>query len=157
MYVRVAQAAASSCTRAQESRPEPPPPPKRPPWETAFDALHDLRHSGLLDEQRYAEFYDRASDVVRRYLGDLYGYDGLESTTREALAALRRISMPMEVWVAVQEFMQDADLVKFARRTPTEAECRSVLDRAEAMVTRTRPVEPPPGVAVPPPATGGEA
>lgn len=146
----------------------PPPPPKRPPWETAFEALHDLRVSGLLGEQRYGEFYDRASDVVRRYLGDVYGYDGLESTTREALAALRRISMPMDVWVSIQEFMQDADLVKFARRTPTEAECESVLERAEQLVTRTRPATPPPGapiVAAPsgppappaPPAAGGPA
>ncbi|HET9933471.1 MAG TPA: hypothetical protein VFQ35_22355, partial [Polyangiaceae bacterium] len=108
----------------------PPPPPKRPPWETAFEALHDLRLSGLLSEQRYGEFYDRASDVVRRYLGDVYGYDGLESTTREALAALRRISMPMDVWVSIQEFMQDADLVKFARNDPTEAQCASALTRA---------------------------
>jgi len=138
----------------------PPPPPKRPPWETAFEALHDLRHSGLLDEQRFAEFYDRASDVLRRYLGDVYGYDGLESTTREALAALRRISMPVDVWVSVQEFMQDADLVKFARRTPTEAECVGVLERAELLVTRTRPSEPtqsPAPTATPPEASAGAA
>jgi hypothetical protein len=37
--------------------------------------------------------------------------------------------------------MQDADLVKFARRTPTEAECMGVLERAELLVTRTRPSE----------------
>jgi hypothetical protein len=135
----------------------PPPPPKRPAWETAFESLHDLRHSGLLNEQRFAEFYDRVSDVVRRYLGDVYGYDGLESTTREALAALRRVSMPLETWVAIQEFMQDADLVKFARRTPTEAECVSVLERAEQLVTRTRPAEAPVAAAAPPaaPVAGG--
>ncbi|MFZ5892237.1 MAG: hypothetical protein ACOY0T_14360 [Myxococcota bacterium] len=137
----------------------PPPPPKRPPWETAFEALHDLRHSGLLNEARFAEFYDRVSDVVRRYLGDVYGYDGLESTTREALSALRRVSLPVETWIAVQEFMQDADLVKFARRTPTEAECLSVLERAEQLVTRTRPVEAPVVAPVEPaaPAAGGAA
>lgn len=129
----------------------PPPPPKRPPWETAFEALHDLRVSGLLSEQRFGEFYDRASDVVRRYLGDVYGYDGLESTTREALGALRRVALPMDVWISIQEFMQDADLVKFARRTPTEAECHSVLERAEQLVTRTRPATPPPGVPAEPP------
>jgi hypothetical protein len=123
-------------------RPVPPPPPARPAWDVALEALFDLRHSGLLSEQRYAEYYDRVSDTVRRYLGDRYGYDGLESTTREALAALRRVSMPMEVWVFVQEFMQEADLVKFARRTPTEAECASVLERAQSIVQQTRPLEP---------------
>jgi hypothetical protein len=133
-------------------KPLPPPVPSRPAWEVALESLHDLRHSGLLDEQRFAEFYDRASDVLRKYLGDHFGYDGLESTTREALTALRRIAMPLDVWVSVQEFMQDADLVKFARRTPTEAECRSVLERAEDLVTKTRPVAPPPLEPPTPPA-----
>jgi hypothetical protein len=109
----------------------------------------------LLAEQRFAEFYDRASDVVRRYLGDRYGYDGLESTTREALTALRKVALPLDVWVAIQEFMQDADLVKFARRTPTEAECARVLERAEALVQKTRPVEPVAPIAPEPPAPAG--
>ncbi|MFO7178345.1 MAG: hypothetical protein DIU78_006575 [Pseudomonadota bacterium] len=122
-------------------RPAPPPPPPRPPWEVAHEALFDLRHSGLLREQRFGEFYDRVSDVLRHYLGQRYGYDGLESTTREALGALRTAGVAMEVWVEIQAFMQEADLVKFARRTPTEAECVFALERAEAIVSRTRPIE----------------
>lgn len=120
-------------------RPQPPPPPPRPPWEVALEGLFDLRHAGLLENQRHAEFYDRVSDVIRRYLGDRYGYDGLESTTREALTALRRVSIPLDVFVQIQQFMQDADLVKFARRAPTEAECTAVLTAAEAIVEATRP------------------
>ena len=122
----------------------PPPPPPRPPWEVAIEGLYDVRHSGLLGEQRFAEFYDRVSDILRRYLGDRYGYDGLESTTREALGALRRVAIPLEVLLKIQEFMQDADLVKFARRTPTEAECASAIERAESLVSQTRPVVAPP-------------
>ena len=117
----------------------PPGPPPRPPWETAIEALFDARHSGLLAEQRWAEFYDRVSDIVRRYLGERFGYDGLESTTREAVAVLRQVQMPVDVWMQIQQFMQEADLVKFAKRTPTEVECLGVLDHAEAIVSRTRP------------------
>jgi hypothetical protein len=135
----------------------PPPVPPRPPWEVAIEGLYDTRHSGLLGEQRYAEFYDRVSDIVRRYLGDRYGYDGLESTTREALGQLRRVSIPLEVLLQIQEFMQDSDLVKFARRAPTEAECASAIERAEAIVSRTRPAEAPSLVAAPEPAPGGAA
>jgi hypothetical protein len=51
-------------------KPVPPPPPPRPPWEVALESLHDLRHAGLTREGRYAEHFDRVSDVVRRYLGD---------------------------------------------------------------------------------------
>jgi hypothetical protein len=117
----------------------PPGPPPRPPWETAIEALFDARHSGLLAEQRWSEFYDRVSDIVRRYLGERFGYDGLESTTREAVAVLREAELPVDVWLQIQQFMQEADLVKFAKRTPTEVECLGVLDHAEAIVSRTRP------------------
>jgi hypothetical protein len=132
----------------------PPPPPPRPPWEVAFEALYDVRHSGLAGEQRFVELYDRTADIVRRYLGDRYGYDGLESTTREALTALRQVGLPMDTWVEIQIFMQDADLVKFARRAPTEAEFTAALERAEKIVARTRPDEShafPPAAAAPAP------
>ena len=67
----------------------PPPPPPRPPWEVALEELFDLEHAGLVKSERFAEHFDRVSDCVRKYLGDRYGFDGLESTTRETLAVLR--------------------------------------------------------------------
>jgi len=115
----------------------PPPPPPRPPWEVALEALHDLRHAGLMREGRFAEHFDRVSDVLRRYLGDRYGYDGLESTTREALVSLREVQPVITDLDRVETFMRDADLVKFARLTPSEGECMDLLARAEDIVTRT--------------------
>jgi hypothetical protein len=115
----------------------PPPPPPRPPWDVALEALHDIRHAGLTGEGRFAEVFDRVSDVLRRYLGDRYGYDGLESTTREALGALRQVSPELEDLNGIETFMRDADLVKFARLTPSEGECLDLLARAEIIVTRT--------------------
>ena len=49
-----------------------------------------MRHAGLLETQRFADFFDRVNDAVREYLGARFGFDGLESTTDETLAALRR-------------------------------------------------------------------
>ena len=45
--------------------------------------LDEVRHAGLLDAQRYAEYFDRVSDAVRGYLGARFGFDGLESTSDE--------------------------------------------------------------------------
>ncbi len=115
----------------------PPPPPPRPPWDVALEALHDIRHAGLTREGRFAEVFDRVSDVLRRYLGDRYGYDGLESTTREALVSLRQTSPVIEDLGGIETFMRDADLVKFARLTPSEGECLDLMARAENIVTRT--------------------
>ena len=124
----------------------PPPPPPRPPWDVALEALHDIRHAGLTGEGRFAEVFDRVSDVLRRYLGDRYGYDGLESTTREALGSLRQVTPPIEDLSGIETFMRDADLVKFARLTPSEGECLDLMARAENIVTRTivvAAIEPP--------------
>jgi len=118
----------------------------------ALEALHDIRHAGLTREGRFAEVFDRVSDVVRRYLGDRYGYDGLESTTREALSSLRETTPQIEDLAGIESFMRDADLVKFARLTPSEGECLDLLARAESIVTRTMLVAP---LAAPPAADAG--
>ena len=138
-------------------RPVPPPPPPRPPWEVALESLHDLRHAGLTREGRFAEHFDRVSDIVRRYLGDRYGFDGLESTTREMLAELRATTPRIAVLDEIERFLRQADLVKFARLTPSEIECSTALADAEQIVERTVPPPMPVGApAAAPPAPGAD-
>jgi hypothetical protein len=137
-------------------RPVPPPPPPRPPWEVALESLHDLRHAGLTREGRFAEHFDRVSDIVRRYLGDRYGFDGLESTTREMLGELRATLPRILVLDEIERFLRQADLVKFARLTPTESECSTALADAEQIVERTVPPPVPVGVPASAPANAPE-
>jgi hypothetical protein len=145
--------------RAWQRRPKPvpPAPPPRPPWEVALEELFDVKIAKLAEQGRFAEHFDRVSDAVRRYLGARYGFDGLETTTREALVALRRVTPRIPVLGEVEEFLQEADLVKFAKLSPAEAECTAALARGEEIVRRTmpqaiaqeRPEPPPPGAAAP--------
>ncbi len=130
-------------------RPLPPPPPPRPPWEVALEALHDVRHAGLTREGRYGEHFDRVSDVLRRYLGDRYGFDGLESTTREMLTELRAATPRIPVLDEIERFLRHADLVKFAQLTPSEPECVTALSEAQLIVERTVPPPTPTGGAAP--------
>jgi hypothetical protein len=122
----------------RRARPAPPPPPPRPPWEIALEELFDVRHAGLIAEGRLAEHFDRVSDAVRKYLGTRFGFDGLESTTREALGVLRRVSPPIPL-EAIENFLRQADLVKFAKITPTAEEGELALVRAEHIVRDTLP------------------
>ena len=121
-------------------KPTPPPPPPRPPWEVALEELFDTRHAGLIKTERYAEHFDRVSDCVRKYLGARFGFDGLESTTREMLAVLRNVKPPIDVLQEIERFLRQADLVKFARLTPTELECEHALLAGEEVVRRTMPL-----------------
>jgi hypothetical protein len=122
-------------------RPKPvaPPPPPRPPWEVAFERLDEVRHAGLLETKRFAEFFDRVNDAVRECLGARFGFDGLESTTDETLVALRRVAHLGLPLPEVAAFLQDCDLVKFADVTPTTDECQRALVDAEKVVRATMP------------------
>lgn len=129
---------------SKRPRPVAPPPPPRPPWEIALERLDEIRHAGLLETKRYAEFFDRVSDAVRAYLGGRYGFDGLESTSDEILAQLRRVprfAIPMP---EITGFLQLCDLVKFADLTPALEECEKSLAEAERIVRATMPAEPAP-------------
>jgi hypothetical protein len=128
-------------------RPEPPAPPPRPPWEVALEELFDVRHAGLVTEGRLAEHFDRVSDIVRKYLGARYGFDGLESTTREILSVLRKASPRPAPLETIETFLHQADLVKFAKTTPTPEDGELALVRAERIVKETLP--PIPGVPEP--------
>jgi hypothetical protein len=120
-------------------RPLPPPPPPRPPWEVALEELFAVRYAGLAKEARYAEHYDRVSDAVRKYLGGRYGFDGLETTTHEMTAILKRVEPPVYELPVILGFLEECDLVKFARFTPSDEDCTRVLDQAEHIVRMTVP------------------
>jgi len=126
-------------------RPVPPPPPPRPPWEVAFEELFAVRHAGLAREARFAEHYDRVSDAVRKYLGGRYGFDGLETTTREMTSILKRVEPPVVELTLMLQFLDECDLVKFARFTPSDEDCTRILDQGEHIVRMTIP----PTVVVP--------
>jgi hypothetical protein len=123
-------------------KPVPPPPPPRPPWEVALERLDETRHAGLLEVGRFGEYFDRVSDAMRTYLGALYGFDGLESTTDEAIAYLKRSSSQRIPLPEVIAFLQECDLVKFANFTPALSDCAKVLEAGEQIVRGTMPRAP---------------
>ena len=121
-------------------RPSVPPPPPRPPWEVALEGLHEVEGASYVQDKRFAEYFDKVSDIVRRYLGDRYGFDGLETTSREMLAHLRARRPFIEVLPEIEVFLGQADLVKFARLTPEQRECVQALEQGKALVARTQPL-----------------
>lgn len=118
-------------------KPKPAPPP-RPAWEVALEALEDIRRARLIESARFGDHFDRVSHVLRRYLGERYGFDALESTTREILDALAQRRVRYEDTVEIRRFLDESDLVKFAKMTPTEAQCHWLWDSAHAVVQSTR-------------------
>lgn len=141
---------------SRRPKPLPPPPPPRPPWEVALEQLDEIRASGLLETERYAELFDRVSDTLRQYLGARYGFDGLESTTSEVLAELAKVHIggfeafddaPAQGeprapgYRAFEAFLGECDLVKFAKVAATREAAAALIERGAELVTKTTPID----------------
>lgn len=118
----------------------PPPPPPRPPWEIALAELAELRGGPLLTADLLAAYIDALSDVARRYLGARFGFDGVESTSPEVRKAMRGVSPPPPVLPDIEVLLDESDLVKFARVSPSLHDCIALTDRVENIVRLTIPV-----------------
>jgi hypothetical protein len=124
----------------RRARPVPPPPPPRPPWVIALEALERVRGQRLIEQGLTSELFDEVSLAVRAYLGLRFGFDGLESTTRELLEHVGRLgpgAPPHELVAEIELLLRRADLVKFANLTPEAAECELALERGERIVRGT--------------------
>jgi hypothetical protein len=126
----------------------PPPPPPTPSWQLALEAIARAKRDLAAGTIETKVYYDRVSDAVRAHLGSTYGFDGLESTTDEILARLRRLPSPSFPFADVERFLGECDLVKFANFTPNAEECDAAAVLSESIVRATshrvalRPFEP---------------
>jgi len=130
-------------------KPEPPPPPARPPWDLALEELEEIRKADYPNHDEPARHVDEVSNALRRYLGGRYraafsslGDAGaLESTTGEIMGALRRVPSTARLQPDVEAVLNEADLVKFAKATPSAEDCSRTLTTAEKIVRTTTPVQ----------------
>ncbi|HVM62037.1 MAG TPA: hypothetical protein VMV72_14340 [Verrucomicrobiae bacterium] len=110
------------------------PPPT--PYEVAIRELRRLREENPPVE----EFYTRLSDIVRQYLEGQMGLRAPERTTEEFLYEVSRDhSLSAEHRELLGAFLQEADLVKFARHQPGAEDRQRALAAAEKFVEDTQP------------------
>ena len=116
--------------------------PARPAHEIALEALDRLRDERFVERGEFEAYYVRLSAVVREYVEARFGVRAPEMTTDEFLAAAQRNrELPGVHRVALQEFLSEADLVKFARHVPSRERAERAWTAARELVETTRPPE----------------
>lgn len=110
-----------------------PTPPPQPANVAALEKLDEAMASTLKPADRYAEIID----VLRWYLGERYGFDGLETTTKEMRRALDGADLGDFSPYQITEQLEDADLVKFARMSPGEGESQGKANFVRDLVEKT--------------------
>lgn len=130
--------------RERAEAPAPAPPP-RAAHEVALEALRELEGSDLVERGEFNAFFTELSFLVRRYLGDRFGFDAVERTLDELDEALQARSTPGLDRRELSALLVEAEQVKFAKYTPRVDDAEAGVERARAMIeaTQLRPPAPP--------------
>lgn len=113
--------------------------PDIPPHVMALLQLDELEAKGLWQKGEVKPFYSEATEIVRRYFELRYGILALEMTTGEVMDQLRKCSLNDDIFLEIERFLSDADLVKFAKYQPIASENENVIPIARKIVETTKP------------------
>jgi hypothetical protein len=113
------------------------------PWERALNNLGGLRKDVAEGQVDLGICFSRLTDIVRLYLEQRFTLKSSKQTTYEFLAELKQPSSPLESSQRdfLKQFMQAADLVKFAKLPPETAQLDDAMDKAETLVKETKQQE----------------
>lgn len=114
-----------------------------PPWQAALLELAGLRQA-LGERAIQAEVcFARLTDIVRGYLEKRFHLRAPQQTTEEFMTDLNRTGSPIheEQRRFLHDFLQAADLVKFAGIPADGVLLEQAIGRAETLVNETKPQE----------------
>lgn len=124
---------------ARSRRPHTPEPIRKKAHEIALADLGRLIADQLIERGAFKPFYQRISNILRRYIEDRYALRAPEQTTEEFLDASRTArcfdSGDLQL---LEEFLTHCDMVKFAEHVPDHTQMTSTLDTVRAFIERTR-------------------
>jgi len=92
--------------------------PELPPYEEAVAALRKLEAQKLWQNGQIKEFHSEITGIIRNFFEREYNFPALESTSTETINDLRNIGVPVSMISCVEEFLSNADMVKFAKFVP---------------------------------------
>ncbi|MDD2890270.1 MAG: BatD family protein [bacterium] len=109
----------------------------RPPYDLAVERLNSLK----LDKNNIKKYYIELSDIIRQYIEGIYNISAPTETTFELYRELRKIKIKYEIIEYIKSFLDNCDMVKFAKYVPSmEIIEKNYLD-AKEILSRTKPEE----------------
>ncbi len=110
-------------------------PPRKTPEEIAHAALASLLAENLPARGLIKEFYLRLTGIVRQYVEDTTGIRAPDQTTEEFLRDIRaRAIFYQDRSLRLADFLESADLVKYAGQQPEDEQIHQAIARAREFV-----------------------
>jgi hypothetical protein len=123
--------------RGEESEPAPEfkSSPFLDPLKELENNLRQLKDVSLDSEEQFKQFYINLGDAIRLYFEQLYHIPALESTSREIIYELDRRAIDQRLVEQTRIVLREADMVKFAKFTPTREQAKGTYKKAEEFLS----------------------
>ncbi|MDH7515671.1 MAG: hypothetical protein QHI48_07350 [Bacteroidota bacterium] len=112
--------------------------PPIPPYEWAMDRLRELEEKQLWRSGRHKDYQTELSYIIRGYIERRYGLSALEQTTDEIMSGLAFVGLDAALLLSLEQVFRIADMTKFARYMPSDAEHLIGMSVARTFLERTR-------------------
>jgi hypothetical protein len=115
-----------------------------PPHELALKKLAVLQQKQLWQQGELKSYYAEITHIIREFLEKRFQIPALESTSHETIQYLRKqTEFPIHLLHGLNEVLQQADMVKFAKGAPADSFHPVAMDRAVLLVNECTPLPTP--------------
>ena len=98
-----------------------------------LEKIKKLKTENYIEKKQYKFFYTYLSEIFRSYLEFRFNISALESTSDDLISELKKIKI-MEEWML--NFIQESDLVKFAKYIPNKNEELLFINHVEDFIKK---------------------
>ncbi len=110
---------------------------KIPAHVRAMSALDNLENEKLWQKGMVKEYHSKITGIIRGYFEERFNLPALELTTSEQLQQLKRVPDAKNILEITNEFLDNADLVKFAKFVPLPSVNETMMKQAKEIVANT--------------------
>jgi len=107
----------------------------------ALRALDKLKSQKLWQQGNVKAYHSEITEIIRRYFEDRYHFNSLEMTTAQSLIVLNRVMDNQKLIDITSKFLENADMVKFAKFKPLPSVNEEMMTQAFEIVDKTKPDE----------------
>lgn len=108
------------------------------PYERALTNLHELEDKKLWQQGMTKEYHTEVTGIIRDYFEERFHFQALEMTTPEIMDSIKSRDVKVEVIAKTEEFLANADMVKFAKFQPMPTVNEEMMKEAYFIVDYTK-------------------
>ncbi|MCF8259575.1 MAG: hypothetical protein K9J12_02285 [Melioribacteraceae bacterium] len=112
-----------------------------PPHKIAIKELSELEGEKLWQRGEVKEYHSRITYIVRKYFENRFNFFALEQTSAEILGVMKNISETGIIHDSTKQFLENADMVKFAKFQPMPTVNEEMMKQAYDIVNKTKQKE----------------